>query len=503
MANKLFIGIDIGTGSVRAALFDACGAMKAVQVEPITTFTSKEGDLEQSSTEIWEKIRECVRAIVPTSELRSSVAGIGVCATCSFVAIDDQGLPVSVSRGGTDEQNIILWMDHRAEAEAELINQSGHDLLKFVGGAVSLEMQMPKLLWLKKHLPQSFNRSKYFFDLPDFVTFKLTGSEARSVCSGVCKWNYDAETAQWDDQFLQLIGVSDAKSKLGDHFQLPGDSIKGGLCEVAARELNLRPGIAVASSMIDAHSGALGILGCGGRDFYSNLAIICGTSSCHMSITRQPCFANGVWGPYKNAIFRNSYLNEAGQSASGHLLDFILESHPAYAQLKNNFGTKSEIIQHLNDQIRLMGGEKFYELTRDFQVWPDFHGNRSPLANPNLRGMISGLALSADEKSLVILYLATCQALAYGTRHILDTLYKAGREKFTSVLICGGLSKNDIFVQTHADVLGIPIGLPETKEAVLLGAAMMGANAAGLHNNLEVSEIKTRTGAREPFLSNK
>jgi len=157
----------------------------------------------------------------------------------------------------------------------------------------------------------------------------------------------------------------------------------------------------------------------------------------------------------------------------------------AVAELKNNFGTKPEIIQHLNDQIRLMGGEKFYELTRDFQVWPDFHGNRSPLANPNLRGMISGLALSADEKSLVILYLATCQALAYGTRHILDTLYKAGREKFTSVLICGGLSKNDIFVQTHADVLGIPIGLPETKEAVLLGAAMMGANAAGLHDNLE------------------
>lgn len=484
---KSFIGIDIGTGSVRAALFDAEGAMKSSHVEPITTFTSKQGDLEQSSTEIWQKICECVRTIVPSSATeRDSVCGIGVCATCSFVAVNGDGSPVSVSRAGNDDQNIILWMDHRAEVEAAFINGTGHDLLKFVGGAVSLEMQMPKLLWLKKHLPQNYQKAKYFFDLPDFVTFKLTESDSRSVCSGVCKWNYDAENATWDTEFLSLIGVSDAKSKLGNHFQLPGDSIKGGLSSKAARELNLNPGIAVASSMIDAHSGALGILGCGGRDFYSNLAIICGTSSCHMSITKQPCFAQGIWGPYKNAIFNESYLNEAGQSASGHLLDFVLETHPAYAKLQNNFGTKTEIIRYLNEQIKLLGGEKFYELTRDYHVYPDFHGNRSPLANPNLKGMISGLSLSSDEKSLIILYLGTMQALAYSTRHILDELYKAGRERFTSVLICGGLSKNEVFVQTQADALGIPIGLPETKEAVLLGSAMMGACAAGLYGNLEV-----------------
>jgi len=484
-SEMFFVGIDVGTGSARAALFDAEGSMLRLHVEAISTFASKEGDLEQSSEEIWQKICECVR-IVTTGNIAEQVAGIGVCATCSLVALGAGGEPISVSRSGKREQNIILWMDHRAEVEAGVVNKTGNPLLKYVGGSVSLEMQMPKLLWLKNHLPAAYQNAKYFFDLPDFVTFKLTGSNQRSICSAVCKWNFDAEKSKWDDEFLAQIGLEESKPKLGDAFRLPGANLQGGLSESAAKQMKLKPGISVASSMIDAHSGALSLLGCDAGDAYSSLAIICGTSSCHMSITRQPCFASGIWGPYKNAVFEGSYLNEAGQSASGHLLDFILETHAAYPSLKNNLGTKTEIIQYLNKQIK-KSGPAFYELTKDFHIWPDFHGNRSPLANPSLKGMISGLRLSADEKSLILLYLGTIQALAYGTKHILDELYRSGREKFERVLICGGLSKNEIFVQTHADVLGIPIGLPETKEAVLLGGAIMGAAASGHYETLEES----------------
>jgi ribulose kinase len=71
-------------------------------------------------------------------------------------------------------------MDHRAEEEAAQINQTGHKVLDYVGGKVSLEMQMPKLLWLKKHLRQTcWDKAQHFFDLPDFLTWKSTNAFSR------------------------------------------------------------------------------------------------------------------------------------------------------------------------------------------------------------------------------------------------------------------------------------------------------------------------------------
>lgn len=81
---------------------------------------------------------------------------------------------------GNDEQNVILWMDHRAKNEAKIINDSQNRVLKYIGGKISLEMQTPKLMWLKNHLNHSWKRADSFFDLPDFLTWKATGEKTRS-----------------------------------------------------------------------------------------------------------------------------------------------------------------------------------------------------------------------------------------------------------------------------------------------------------------------------------
>lgn len=87
----------------------------------------------------------------------------------------------SIDHSGQEKQNVILWMDHRAHEEADTINATGHEILKYVGGKVSLEMQTPKMLWLKKNLPASWNSATLLFDLPDFLTWKATGSESRYI----------------------------------------------------------------------------------------------------------------------------------------------------------------------------------------------------------------------------------------------------------------------------------------------------------------------------------
>uniref|UniRef100_A0A182STM8 Carbohydrate kinase FGGY C-terminal domain-containing protein n=1 Tax=Anopheles maculatus TaxID=74869 RepID=A0A182STM8_9DIPT len=251
--------------------------------------------------------------------------------------------------------------------------------------------------------------------------------------------------------------------------------------------------------MIDAHAGALALLGCQGRPggsgdenkLTTKLAIICGTSSCHMSLTKVPVLAPGIWGPYKHAIIPDLYLNEAGQSATGVLMDYMLETHPCYGQLHKEHGSNGKIYAFLNgfleELAKQRGEDSLHRLTIDLHIWPDFHGNRSPLADPNLKGMISGLTMTKDVQNLALIYLALMQALAYGTRHILQVLEASGREAITSILLCGGLSKNALFVQTHADICSVPVLLPSEPEAVLLGSAMMGAYAAGLYDSLETA----------------
>ena len=110
-----YLGIDVGTGSVRAAIFDADGTLAGMGVAPIQTFRPEEDFVEQSSEDIWAGCAQAVAAALAGSGLPpESIAGIGLDATCSLVALDAEDRPVTLSPTGNDAQNVIVWMDHRA-----------------------------------------------------------------------------------------------------------------------------------------------------------------------------------------------------------------------------------------------------------------------------------------------------------------------------------------------------------------------------------------------------
>ncbi|KAK5644725.1 hypothetical protein RI129_006025 [Pyrocoelia pectoralis] len=487
-----FIGVDVGTGSVRAALVSSQGKIIKVSVKNIQTWNPQKDFYEQSSDDIWNScitcIKEVVRGINP-----ETIKGIGFDATCSLVALDKKGNPLSVSPSGNHEQNIILWMDHRASKEADKINALNSPILRYVGGKISLEMETPKLLWLKTNMKREcWDNAGLFFDLPDFLTWKATGCESRSLCSLVCKWTYEANNdvnPGWHGDYFKEIGlgdlVDDNYSKIGSKVCPPGSSVGNGLSENVGFTLGLRTGTPVGTSLIDAHAGGLGLFGCSAdgisADFHTRLGLICGTSTCHMAVSHAPIFTPGVWGPYYSAMIPGMWLNEGGQSATGKLLDHIIESHPAYVSIKTKIGDM-HVQQYLGDVLLKLAKEKKVDyidfLTDCVHIWPDFHGNRSPVADSTLRGAICGLSLSADEENLAIVYLAAVQAVSYGTRHILEALSRSGHNSVSSILICGGLSKNPLFVQTQADVVNLPVVYPDEKESVLLGSAILGACAA-------------------------
>ncbi|XP_077978386.1 FGGY carbohydrate kinase domain-containing protein-like [Glandiceps talaboti] len=408
-----------------------------------------------------------------------------------------------------------MWMDHRAGKQADFINSVKHEVLKFVGGTISLEQEPPKLLWLKQNLPsQCWDKAGHFLELPDFLTWKATGSLTRSLCSVVCKWMYQAdETSQgWSDSFLQQIGLEDlienSYSKIGSDVQSPGKPVGNGLSEMAASQLGLPAGTPVATSLIDAHAGGVGVIACDvkghnlpceNQPITSRLAVICGTSTCHMAISEKAIFVDGVWGPYYSAMVPGYWLNEGGQSATGKLIDHVITTHPAYQQMKQQAEqSNSNIYAVLNDQLAALAETNpmtsLGQLTKDFHVWPDFHGNRSPIADSSLKGMVCGLTLSTDTDNLCVMYLATIQAIALGTRHIIDALEQAGHE-ISTLIACGGLSKNPVFVQIHANATGLPVVLPKEPESVLLGAAILGACASSDFSSVQEAMTRmSRTG---------
>ncbi len=492
---ELVIGVDVGTGSVRAGVFDLHGRMISKAEHPIDIYRPRPDHAEQSSRNIWHSVGASVRDAVAAAGARpDDVVGIGYDATCSLVALDEEDRPVTVSLDGRDEHNIVVWMDHRAKTEADAINATGHRVLRYVGGALSPEQQPPKLKWLKERLPDSWRRTAKYLDLADYLVYQSCGRDVRSLCTVVCKWTYLGHEDAWDEGFFDAIGLGDlvVSGRAGREIRSLGDRA-GGLTAAAAGELGLAEGTTVGVGIIDAHAGGLGSVGMFIGDarptideIEQTLALIGGTSSCHMAVSAEPKYVEGVWGPYFGAMIPGAWLTEGGQTATGALLDHVIANHAVGADFVARARSAGRtVFELLNDRVAALQAAEAVgpELTRDLHVMPDFHGNRSPRADSRSLGMISGLTLDSSADGLARLYYATIQAVAYGTRHIVEAM-NANGHRIRRIHACGGGTKSPLWLQEHADITGCDVYVAPDVDAVLLGSAMLGAVAAGRHASL-------------------
>jgi D-ribulokinase len=502
----LVIGVDVGTGSARAGVFDLSGRLRGAARHPIRIWTAPGGIVEQSSRDIWAACAAAVRgALAEAGAGPAEIRGLGFDATCSLALVDDAGRPLPVGPSGDPDRNVVVWMDHRAIAETRAINAGGHGVLRYVGGQLSPEMQTPKLKWLKTHRPDSFAAAAHFLDLSDFLTFRATGSTARSVCTVTCKWTYLAHEGRWDAGYFRAIGLEELAeegfSRIGTEIVPPGTPLGSGLTAAAAADFGLLPGTPVAASLIDAHAGAVGTVG-GAEAGGSDVAYIMGTSACIMVTTPDPAFVDGVWGPYHSALLPGLWLNEGGQSAAGAAIDHLVRMHPAGAEASAAAAAAGQgLLEWLEARILSAAGgaSEAARLARDVHVLPDFLGNRSPHADPDARAVIAGLSLDADVESLERLYVAGLCGLGYCTGEVIDALRAAG-VACDRLVMSGGASRSRLVRQIMADATGVPVGVPETSEPVLLGSAILGAVAGGRFPSVEaaMAAMSRTAGVVEP-----
>jgi ribulose kinase len=264
----------------------------------------------------------------------------------------------------------------------------------------------------------------------------------------------------------------------------------GALTADAAAALGLTPRCRVGLGLIDAHAGALGMLGGFAGDagsIHRHLTLVAGTSSCVMALSPDPRPIHGVWGPFEAAVLPDTWLNEAGQSATGALLDHLIRWHGAGGE------PTAEMHEKIVARVMELRSTEGVALAQRLHVVPDFHGNRSPLGDPLALGVISGLTLDYDFDSLCRLYWRTCVGIALGVRHLLETLGEHGYATNT-LHVTGGHTHNPLLMALYADATGCTVLEPEAEDATLLGTAMVAATAAGLYGTLTAAAMAMQQG---------
>jgi ribulose kinase len=447
---KGFLGIDLGTTSVRVGVFAAEGRSLAIESGALVTQHQGPGRAEQDASTWWPAVCDVTRRAVAASGLRASeIAAIGLSATSSTVVLLDSRDRLLVPA--------VLWMDVRAADEAAA-TAIGHPVLRYCGGAAAAEWLVPKAMWFKRHQPATWDRTTRVAEALDYLTWQLTGEWVGSLLTATCKWNYDALRGGFSEDYLEALGIPELADRL-PHRIAPLGSVAGALSAAAATGLDLLPGIPVAVGGIDAHMAVpgTGALGSG------TLCMIGGTSVVLLFVAREAAYGPGIWGPYPEVYGPGTWLLEGGQVSAGSVLTWFrqLLGHPDHAQLIA--------------AARLVAPGTAGLVALDY-----FQGNRTPYRDDRLRGGIIGLDLHHGPGHI---YRALAESVAYGTRNAAEAIERLGG-RFDETVVAGGIRRNPIWLQATADVLQRPIVLPAETEASVLGAAVVAAAAQGAYPSL-------------------
>jgi L-ribulokinase len=478
--NRLVLGLDFGTESVRALLVDLRGreAGSAVvryrhgqileHLPGAARKLPRDFALQHPDDWLQASAKATRMALRKAGAARDDVIGIGVDFTsCTMLPCYDDGTPLCLDPRWHNEPYAWpkLWKHHGAKSQAErlttIARERGERWLAGYGGTIGLEWFFPKVLETLEEAPAAYRATSIWIEAGDWLVWQLVGGDgteiSRSTCQAGYKGLWSSEGGFPSNEFL---AAAHAKLPLAVLEKMPGSIVAPGesagtLSAQMGRKFGLREGIPVSVAIIDAHAGVPGA----GAAEPDTLVMVMGTSSCHMLCSEVNRPVAGVAGIVKDGILPGFYGYETGQAAVGDAFDWARRLVGA-----KNFKELSErafAIQRGADGVRCVD-------------W--FNGCRTPLMDGKLSGSFHGLTLAHRSEHLIR---SVLEASACGLRWIVDTL-RVGGVPVRRFIATGGLPHhNPQFVQLCADVLGEPISIHPCQHGPALGAAIFGAMAAG------------------------
>ena len=478
--DALVLGLDFGTESVRALFVDLDGTERASSFArykrgQITSKLPGNGAdlppdyaLQHPSDWLDSAARATRNAWRRVDKSGTRLIGIGIDFTsCTVLPALADGTPLCLlpEHAANPQAWPKLWKHHGAKSQTEridrLAHERGEEFLEQYGGTIGLEWFFPKVLETLDEAPEVYRSAEVWVEAGDWVVWQLVGCAAeemaRSTCQAGYKGMWTANDGFPSKPFLRALHpelVDIVKTKMPGMMKSPGQ-LAGRLSAPMAKKLGVREGIPVSTAIIDAHAGVPGV----GAADPGTLVMVCGTSSCHMLNSAEYHAVPGVAGVVRDGILPGMFGYETGQAAVGDAFDWLRRLSG-----QKNFA-------------RLGEGASRLEPGADGVLCVDwFNGCRTPLMDGGLHGAFTGLALRHEPHHL---YRALLEATAYGLRWIVEMLREHGVpvKKFIAT---GGLPhRNSLFTQVAADVLGENILVHPSKQGPALGAAILGAVAAG------------------------
>lgn len=495
------IGLDYGTDSVRALIVDtSSGEEAATSVQHYSRW--KDGKYcDPANNQFRQHPLDYIEGLEATITESLRQAPPGTAEHVRGIAIDTTGsTPVAVDRDGTplgllpefaENPNalFVLWKDHTAVKEADEINETarswgGTDFTMYEGGIYSSEWFWAKILHVLREDTAVRDAAFSWVEHCDWITALLTGNTdpltiKRSRCAAGHKamWHESWGGLPPEEFLIKLDPVlSGIRERLFTD-TYTSDTAAGTLSGEWASRLGLPAGIPVGVGAFDAHMGAVG----GGIRPYM-LSKVIGTSTCDMLVApmeeMEGKLIRGICGQVDGSIIPGMLGMEAGQSAFGDI----------YAWFKNvlmwPFESLGGNADSISDRIipELSRAAEKIPVDENGIVAVDWmNGRRTPDANQNLKGVVSGLNLGSSAPAI---FRSLVEATAFGAKKIVDRFESEG-VPIKGIIALGGVAKKSPFVmQVLADVLNRPIEVARSEQACALGAAMFAATAAGVYETV-------------------
>ena len=490
------IGIDFGTLSARAvvyniengkAVYDCHRSYGAYDNQTQFKVSIKDKAVIADPDEYLNALYECIIDILKFSPAKSDeIKGLCIDATSlSLLSLDKSGNPLCCHDKYKDNHHayIKLWKSHSAKKEADIILDTAlrekESFVKYYSSSISSEWALPKILEIVNDCPKLYDDTVYYMDLCEWLTFKVCGKITRSLSAQGLKFFY---TGQYPEKsfYLQLNRrLENLQQKFCGPI-LKSGQIAGFVDKEFAAKTGLSTSTVVAAGLVDGNSA---MVAAGAVEAEDALFTV-GTSLVYSYISEHFKAIDGVCGIVKDGIFDNLYAYEAGLCCVGDLFAWVVNNITP-AEYFNN--AKNESIPIHSYLTKLA----FNKQGNDILALDWFNGNRCPVCNDSLTGVVTGLTLNTKVEDI---YRALIEATGFGLKRIYDNFILNGL-KHKNIYVCGGISlKNRSIMQCYADILQKPLHVLTLDNLPALGSALMAAVAAGEYKDyIEASlSLKSR-----------
>jgi len=457
---ELLLGIDIGTSACKVAIFSRSGEVISSASGDYQVYYPESGHAEQNPDDWWQAVCQATKESIEKGQINpANIAGIGIAGQgWAAVALDPAGNVLT---------RTPIWMDTRSGAICDRLNSEiGSDaIFQVSGNSLTAPYTTGKIIWYQENLPEVFKQTDKILQSNSFIAYRLTGRISQDICQSYAYHCFDTRKGFWDDDMRKAMGIP-------EHFLpeiSPCHAVIGTVTKAAAAQSGLIEGIPVVAGGLDAACGALGVGVLNNGEAQEQGGQAGGMSICMDSYKSDPRLILGYH------VVPDRWLLQGGSTGGGGAMRWLERELADYEREVAGKSGKSSLDQFNEIAAKVAAGS-------DGLVFlPYMSGERTPIWDPNAKGVYYGLDFSKTKGHLVR---AAMEGVAFSLKHNLAVAESAGAS--AKVLrAMGGSANSLLWTQIKADVTGKPIIVPDSDMATTLGTAILAGVGVGLYDSFQ------------------